>query len=145
MHVTLIDSPVANVANIARALRTAGASLEVTSDPVMRGTDGRPCCRHHGRRVPGLERARQAEEVNQDGSKEGYAKGTGRHEGERLEGRSDPCHEEGDEEGAEEGCEEGGEVRGRQAPDDAGSLLERARVDPEPVPHSASGGVSLGD
>ncbi len=33
MHVTLIDSPVANVANIARALRTAGASLEVTSDP----------------------------------------------------------------------------------------------------------------
>lgn len=30
---TLIDSPVANVANIARALRAAGASLEVTSDP----------------------------------------------------------------------------------------------------------------
>jgi glutamine amidotransferase len=31
-HVTLIDSPVANVANIARALRTAGASLDVTRD-----------------------------------------------------------------------------------------------------------------
>lgn len=31
--VTLIDSPVANVANIARALRAIGASLEVTSDP----------------------------------------------------------------------------------------------------------------
>jgi glutamine amidotransferase len=29
---TLIDSPVANVANIARALRAAGASLEVTAD-----------------------------------------------------------------------------------------------------------------
>src|SRR5512140_3611271 len=33
MDVTLIDSPVANVANIARALRTAGASLHVTRDP----------------------------------------------------------------------------------------------------------------
>jgi imidazole glycerol-phosphate synthase subunit HisH len=33
MDVTLIDSPVANVANIARALRTAGASLKVTRDP----------------------------------------------------------------------------------------------------------------
>src|SRR5258708_31356732 len=33
MPVTLIGSPAANVANIARALRTAGASLEVTSDP----------------------------------------------------------------------------------------------------------------
>ena len=32
-ELTLIDSPVANVANIARALRAAGASLEVTSDP----------------------------------------------------------------------------------------------------------------
>ncbi|MGZ8867074.1 MAG: imidazole glycerol phosphate synthase subunit HisH [Thermoanaerobaculia bacterium] len=31
--VTLIDSPVANVANIARALRAVGASLQVTSDP----------------------------------------------------------------------------------------------------------------
>ncbi len=31
--VTLIDSPVANVANIARALRTAGAELDVTRDP----------------------------------------------------------------------------------------------------------------
>ncbi|HEV7573575.1 MAG TPA: imidazole glycerol phosphate synthase subunit HisH [Thermoanaerobaculia bacterium] len=34
MKTTLIDSPVANVANIARALRTAGAELEITSDPV---------------------------------------------------------------------------------------------------------------
>jgi glutamine amidotransferase len=34
MKTTLIDSPVANVANIARALRTAGADLEITSDPV---------------------------------------------------------------------------------------------------------------
>jgi len=33
MNVTLIDSPVANVANIARALRTAGADLDVTRDP----------------------------------------------------------------------------------------------------------------
>jgi imidazole glycerol-phosphate synthase subunit HisH len=33
MDVTLIDSPVANVANIARALRTVGASLHVTRDP----------------------------------------------------------------------------------------------------------------
>jgi len=32
MNVTLIDSPVANVANIARALRAAGAELQVTSD-----------------------------------------------------------------------------------------------------------------
>jgi glutamine amidotransferase len=32
MQVTLIDSPVANVANIARALRTAGADLRVTRD-----------------------------------------------------------------------------------------------------------------
>jgi glutamine amidotransferase len=32
MNVTLIDSPVANVANIARALRVAGAELEVTRD-----------------------------------------------------------------------------------------------------------------
>jgi imidazole glycerol-phosphate synthase subunit HisH len=31
--VTLIDSPVANVANIARALRTTGAELVVTPDP----------------------------------------------------------------------------------------------------------------
>lgn len=30
--ITLVDSPVANVANIARALRTAGASLDVTRD-----------------------------------------------------------------------------------------------------------------
>jgi len=34
MKTTLIDSPVANVANIARALRTAGAELDVTSDPM---------------------------------------------------------------------------------------------------------------
>jgi glutamine amidotransferase len=33
MDVTLIDSPVANVANIARALRAAGADLQVTGDP----------------------------------------------------------------------------------------------------------------
>lgn len=33
MNVTLIDSPVANVANIARGLRAAGAELDVTSDP----------------------------------------------------------------------------------------------------------------
>ncbi len=33
MDVTLIDSPVANVANIARALRSAGAALHVTRDP----------------------------------------------------------------------------------------------------------------
>ncbi len=32
MKTTLIDSPVANVANIARALRSAGAELEVTRD-----------------------------------------------------------------------------------------------------------------
>lgn len=32
MDVTLIDSPVANVANIARGLRAAGAMLQVTSD-----------------------------------------------------------------------------------------------------------------
>jgi glutamine amidotransferase len=32
MDVTLIDSPVANVANIARALRAAGADLRVTRD-----------------------------------------------------------------------------------------------------------------
>jgi glutamine amidotransferase len=34
MKTTLIDSPVANVANIARALRTAGAELEITDDPI---------------------------------------------------------------------------------------------------------------
>ncbi len=33
MTVTLIDSPVANVANIARGLRTAGAELQVIADP----------------------------------------------------------------------------------------------------------------
>jgi len=33
MQVTLIDSPVANVANIARALRTTGADVEVSADP----------------------------------------------------------------------------------------------------------------
>jgi glutamine amidotransferase len=33
--VTLIDSPVANTANIARALRAAGASLEITSSPIV--------------------------------------------------------------------------------------------------------------
>jgi imidazole glycerol-phosphate synthase subunit HisH len=33
MKTILIDSPVANVANIARALRAAGASLDVTRDP----------------------------------------------------------------------------------------------------------------
>jgi glutamine amidotransferase len=32
MITTLIDSPIANVANIARALRTAGSELEITSD-----------------------------------------------------------------------------------------------------------------
>lgn len=32
MNTTLIDSPVANVANIARALRAAGAELDVTRD-----------------------------------------------------------------------------------------------------------------
>ena len=32
MNVTLIDSPVANVANIARALRASGAELDVTND-----------------------------------------------------------------------------------------------------------------
>lgn len=32
MHVTLIDSPVANTASIARALRAAGATLTITSD-----------------------------------------------------------------------------------------------------------------
>jgi len=34
MKTTLIDSPVANVANIARALRVAGADLDVTNDPI---------------------------------------------------------------------------------------------------------------
>jgi glutamine amidotransferase len=34
MKTTLIDSPVANVANIARALRTAGTELEITADPI---------------------------------------------------------------------------------------------------------------
>jgi len=33
VKVTLIDSPVANVANIARALRAAGAELQLTRDP----------------------------------------------------------------------------------------------------------------
>lgn len=33
MEVTLIDSPVANTANIARALRTVGATLTITNDP----------------------------------------------------------------------------------------------------------------
>ena len=33
MKTTLIDSPVANVANITRALRASGAELEVTRDP----------------------------------------------------------------------------------------------------------------
>jgi glutamine amidotransferase len=33
LNVTLIDSPVANVANIARALRACGAELEVTREP----------------------------------------------------------------------------------------------------------------
>jgi imidazole glycerol-phosphate synthase subunit HisH len=35
VQVTLIDSPVANVANIARALRVSGAELIVTSDPAV--------------------------------------------------------------------------------------------------------------
>jgi len=35
MEVALIDSPVANVANIARALREAGAELRVTSDATV--------------------------------------------------------------------------------------------------------------
>ncbi|HEX7152380.1 MAG TPA: imidazole glycerol phosphate synthase subunit HisH [Thermoanaerobaculia bacterium] len=35
---TLIDSPVANVANIARALRAAGADLDVTADPARVAT-----------------------------------------------------------------------------------------------------------
>src|SRR5436190_7109926 len=38
MDVTLIDSPVANVANIARALRAAGADLHVTRDPAVIGS-----------------------------------------------------------------------------------------------------------
>jgi glutamine amidotransferase len=38
MKTTLIDSPVANVANIARALRTAGAELDVTRDPIAIAT-----------------------------------------------------------------------------------------------------------
>lgn len=33
MNVTLIDSPVANTANIARALRASGAELQITRDP----------------------------------------------------------------------------------------------------------------
>jgi len=33
VEVTLIDSPVANVANIARALRQSGANLRITRDP----------------------------------------------------------------------------------------------------------------
>ncbi|HJQ38696.1 MAG TPA: imidazole glycerol phosphate synthase subunit HisH [Thermoanaerobaculia bacterium] len=33
MKTTLIDSPVANVANIARAIRASGASLELSRDP----------------------------------------------------------------------------------------------------------------
>jgi glutamine amidotransferase len=35
MQTVLIDSPVANVANIARALRAAGAELQVTADPAV--------------------------------------------------------------------------------------------------------------
>lgn len=35
MRVTLIDSPVANVANIARALRAVGADLEITRDAAI--------------------------------------------------------------------------------------------------------------
>ena len=35
MEVILIDSPVANVANIARGLRSAGAELRVTRDPAV--------------------------------------------------------------------------------------------------------------
>jgi len=104
-------------------IRTCDAShfpsvVEVTSDPVMRGTDGRGAVRHHAGRSSGLERARQAEEVRQHGGKEGYAEGAGRQEGEWLEGRSDPRHEEGDEEGGEED----GEVKRRQAPDDSDSF-----------------------
>src|SRR5436190_3401096 len=38
METTLIDSPVANVANIARALRAAGADLRVTRDPAVIGS-----------------------------------------------------------------------------------------------------------
>jgi imidazole glycerol-phosphate synthase subunit HisH len=41
MNVTLIDSPVANVANIARALRACGAELEVTRDPRIVARAGR--------------------------------------------------------------------------------------------------------
>jgi glutamine amidotransferase len=33
LNVTLIDSPLANIANIARALRAAGAELNITRDP----------------------------------------------------------------------------------------------------------------
>jgi glutamine amidotransferase len=33
MEITFIDSPVANTANIARALRSAGAELRITADP----------------------------------------------------------------------------------------------------------------
>jgi glutamine amidotransferase len=39
--VILIDSPVANVANIARALRAAGASVELTADPAIVARAGR--------------------------------------------------------------------------------------------------------
>ncbi|HEX9983412.1 MAG TPA: imidazole glycerol phosphate synthase subunit HisH [Thermoanaerobaculia bacterium] len=38
MRVTLIDSPVANVGSIARALRAAGAALAVTADPAAIAT-----------------------------------------------------------------------------------------------------------
>ena len=41
METTLIDSPVANVANIARALRAAGADLHVTRDPAVIANAGK--------------------------------------------------------------------------------------------------------
>ena len=37
MEVTLIDSPFANVANIARALRAGGAELQITAEPEVIG------------------------------------------------------------------------------------------------------------
>lgn len=41
MITTLIDSPVANVANIARALRAVGADLQVTRDPATIAAAGK--------------------------------------------------------------------------------------------------------
>ena len=41
MQVTLIDSPVANVANIHRALRAAGAEVVLSADPVVIASAGK--------------------------------------------------------------------------------------------------------